>query len=197
MLSNLLHNERRFLSTNPGAKKLCTKFIIVVFTHNFFRFSVNRAPSDTSFSSRSENTSFDSVLLSFLVFAVIGDKEEEVSALVVFVIDQCLAHARTAHRGCVQTRNEIHAPSPEARRRQSGVLLAVPRTRLATLCLGRFARCLSKDMSTAIRQNRRTIRLVHACASAQPGTLNPTPSCFARGYIEVVSACELESELRK
>jgi hypothetical protein len=55
----------------------------------------------------------------------------------------------------------------------------------------------SKDMSTAIRQNRRTIRLVHACASAQPGALNPTPSCFARGYIEVVSACELESELRK
>ena len=173
MLSNLVHNERRFLSTNPRAKKICTKFIIVVFTHIFFRFSISREPSDTSFSSRSEIMSVESVLLSFLVFAVIGDKEEEVSTLEVFVSDQCLAHARTAHRGCVRTRNEIHAPSLKARRWQSGMLLAVPRTRLATLCLGRFARCLqqgcvhcdqteSQNSPTGARVHKRTTGCPHS-----------------------------------
>ena len=44
----------------------------------------------------------------------------------------------------------------------------------------------SKDVCTAIRQNRRTVRLVHACTSAQPGALIPTPNCFARGEIEVM-----------
>ena len=127
-----------------------SSFIIVVFSHIFFDSASAEHPVTlasplpqsprVSLSERRLN----SVLLSFLVFAVIGDKEEEVSTLEVFVSDQCLAHARTAHRGCVRTRNEIHAPRLKARRWQSGMLLAVPRTRLAALCLGRFARCLQQ-----------------------------------------------------